>query len=158
VAATSLVHNQERNGIKKTNLKRVMKAETDSEQLDRAPNSALVMDNNLGTAPGPERNHQVLSAYGPAGLDFHMAKLDLLKLWRLSGDKTEQTVAEIISKEVIPLIESKRRCKLSTERLTVIAQSCRLGIRNAERTRRLTRSEMVAAIQRQFQREKLLPP
>lgn len=127
------------------------------------PDEAVVMDNNLGSAAGPERTKQVMSALnqdkktGPQGLDFHVAKLDVLTLWSMSSNRTDRIVSEIL-KETIKKIENKRNFRINPARIDAIARACKNGISKAELKRRLARWEMQGAIQAIFTKEGLWPP
>lgn len=134
-----------------------------SEFDGHSPDEAVVMGNNLGASPGPERTKQVLSALnqdkktGPKGLDFHVAKLDVLTLWSMSSNRTDRAVSEIL-KETIKKIESKRNFRISPARVDAIARVCKNGVTKAELKRRLARWEMEGAIQAVFTKEGLWPP
>lgn len=88
-----------------------------AEMFGRAPDEAVVMDNNLGTAPGPERTKQVMSALNQDprtynGLRFEEAKIRLLSEWSMSGDPTDRTVS-VILKCLIKRVEAKRGIKIT---------------------------------------------
>ena len=134
----------------------------DPSKLGRAPDAALVMDNNLGTAPGPERKRQVLSALnqnkrGQDRLNFHLASIDLLTLWKMGGDKQEQQAAVVIGSR-IRMVESKRHTKIPRERVDFIARTCKVGIKNAEKVQHLTKQKMTALVEQQLANERLWPP
>jgi len=124
---------------------------------------AVIMDDNKGTSPGPERAREVMSALnqdkktGPKGLDFHVAKLDVLTLWSMSSNRTDRAVSEIL-KATIKKIESKRNFKINPARVDAIARVCKNGVSKAELKRRLARWEMEGAIQSVFTKEGLWPP
>lgn len=150
-------------------------------KFGRSANAALVMDNNNGTAPGPERRRQIYSALnaarskqqkkrklngetseaaegdGKQGLEFHMGSLDLLTLWNMSGDPTDHKVSELLTL-TIRQVEKKRGIKIRQERVDFIARSCKAGVKEAEKVKRLTPSLMKGMIERQFMREGYWPP
>jgi hypothetical protein len=142
-------------------------------RFGRGPDAALVMDNNLGTAPGPERKRQVMTALNrngvrnrsfvgdgevssdkKQGLEFHLASIDLLTLWKMSGDPTDHAVSEILT-ATIRFIESKTGRKIKQEKVEAIARSCKTGIKAAEKIKRLTPKEMREAVEQQFRKEGL---
>lgn len=129
----------------------------------RAPNNSVVMDNNMGTAPGPERKKQAMSALNSAGqtakegLDFHIATLDLLTVMKMSGDPTDHKVSNIVS-QMIKQIEKKRRRVIPKERVSFLAQACKIGVKEGEKYSRLSGRQMRFAIEEVFKSEKLWPP
>ena len=87
----------------------------------------IVMDNNRGTPPGPERTKQVMSALNQDprtynGLRFQEAKVRLLNEWSMSGDPTDRLVS-VILKHTIKCIEAKRGINISPSRIDAICPS-----------------------------------
>jgi hypothetical protein len=145
-------------------------------KFGRPPSAALVMDNNSGTSPGPERRRQVLSALNQGkrkirghrngalvpgesgvreGLDFHLGQLDLLTIWKMSGDPTDHAVSEILTARIRKIEKSSGR-KIRQERVEAIAQACKAGIKNAEKQRRIPRREMSMMVEQVFAKEGFL--
>jgi hypothetical protein len=135
---------------------------TDGSEFDgHGPDEAIIFDSNVGTAPGPERNRQVMTALNQdrrghkEGLEFHVAKLDLLVLWGMSSDPTDRVVSEILTK-TIKQVEKDRGVKISPARVDAIGRICKAGVRRGERVKRLTRREIQFAIRSIFELEGLL--
>jgi hypothetical protein len=134
-----------------------------SEFDGHGPDEAIVMDNNLGTSPGPQRTKQVMSALNqnkttqPTGLEFHLAKLDLLRLWAMSSNPTDRAVSQIL-KTTVKAVERKRGIRLHPARVDALARVCKVGIRKAELKKRLALWELEGAIQGIFKKEGLWPP
>ena len=134
-----------------------------SEYDGRGPDVAVVMDNNVGCSPGPQRTGQVMSALNQdkttplTGLDFHLAKLDLLTLWAMSSNPTDRTVSQIL-KTTVQAVERKRGVKLYPARVDALARICKAGIKKAELVKRLSRKELQGSIHGIFQKEGLWPP
>ena len=100
-------------------------------EYGRSPNLGIVMSNNLGTSPGPERKKQVFSALNQSGekqgLEFHLASLDVLTILSM-GSETERKVSRIL-RDTVRAVEQKRGFKLDPQRIDAIARICKLGIK-----------------------------
>ena len=128
-----------------------------AEMFGRGPDEAVVMDNNLGTSPGPERKRQIMSALNQNPreynvLRFEQAKVNLLNAWSMSGDPTDRTVS-VLLKRTIKTIEAKRGIKIPPSRVDAIARICKLGVKRAERRKRLAKWEIQGIVQRIFEKE-----
>ena len=94
---------------------------------------------------------------GPRGLEFHLAKLDLLTLWGMSSNPTDRAASQVL-KTMVKAIERKRGIKLHPARVDALARVCKAGIRKAEQKKRLAAWELEGAIQGIFRKEDLWPP
>jgi hypothetical protein len=145
------------------------------ERFGRAPTAASVMDNNMGTSPGPERKKAVMSALNqgltkeekkarregrqvvrqsgaPQGLQFMQAKSDLLSFWKMSGDPVDRVISEVVTKQV-RLVEERLHVKIQQERLEAIARACKVGIKAAEKKRRMNQAEIKLCVAAGFDKE-----
>ncbi len=131
--------------------------ETAERFVGRAPDEAVVMENNVGTVPGPERAKQVMSALNQDprtynGLRFEEAKVRLLNEWMMSGDPTDRLVS-VILKHTIKGIEAKRCINIPPGSIDAIARLCKAGVKRAEHRKRLAKWEIEAIVHRIFEKE-----